>query len=57
MEPALISCISPTLEDVLPDSTDDVPTEETYPTLDQDPELINPPIEPAFWVKLNHPPK
>jgi hypothetical protein len=55
MEPTSIPPISPTTADVLPGSTDDVPTEETDPTSDQDPEPINPPIEPASWVKLNHP--
>jgi len=47
--------VSPTAADILPDSTDVVPIEETNPTLDQDPEPINPPIEPASWVKLNYP--
>jgi hypothetical protein len=47
--------ISPTTADVLPDSPDVAPTEETDPTSDQDSELINPPIDPASWVKLNHP--
>jgi len=41
--------------DVLPDSPDLVPSEDTDPTSDQDSEQINPPIEPASWVKLNHP--
>jgi hypothetical protein len=43
--------------DTPPDSTDAVPTEETDSTSDQDPEPINPPKEPAYWVKLNHPPR
>jgi len=47
--------ISPTAADVPPDSIDDVPTEEIDPTSNQDPEPINPPKEPASWVKLNHP--
>jgi hypothetical protein len=47
--------ISPTTADVLLDSPDVVPTEETDPTSDQDSEPINPPIEPTSWVKLNHP--
>jgi hypothetical protein len=53
--PVSVPPVSPTAADVLPDSTDAVPTEETNPTWDQDPELINPPIDPASWVKLNHP--
>jgi hypothetical protein len=52
VEPVSTPPISPTAEDVLPDV---VPTEETNPTSDQDSELLNPPIEPASWVKLNHP--
>jgi hypothetical protein len=55
VEPISIPPISPTVADVFPDSTDVVPTEETDPTSDQDSEPINPPIEPASWIKLNHP--
>jgi hypothetical protein len=55
IEPVSILPISPTATDVLPDSPDAVPYEETDSTLDQDSEPINPPIEPASWVKLNHP--
>jgi hypothetical protein len=55
VEPVSIPPISPTAVDVLPDSTDAVPTKETEPTSDQDSEPINPPIETASWVKLNHP--
>jgi hypothetical protein len=55
VEPVSIPPIFPTAADVLSDSTDAMPTKETDPTSDQDPELINPPIEPASWVKLNHP--
>jgi hypothetical protein len=47
--------VSPTSVNVPPDSTNDVPTEEIDPTSDQDPKPINPPKEPASWVKLNHP--
>jgi hypothetical protein len=47
--------ISPTATDVLLDSPDAVPSEETDPTSDQDSEPINPPIEPTSWVKFNHP--
>jgi len=55
VEPVSIPPISPTAADVLPDSTNVVPTEETDPTSDQDSEPINPLIEPASWIKLNHP--
>jgi hypothetical protein len=55
VEPVSIPPISHTAADVLPDTTDAVPTEDTNPTSDQDSEPINPPIEPASWVKLNHP--
>jgi hypothetical protein len=55
IEPVSILPISPTATDVLPDSPDAVPSEETNPTSDQDLEPINHPIEPASWVKLNHP--
>jgi hypothetical protein len=55
VDPVSAPPVSPTAADVLPDSTDCMPTEETDPTSDQDTELINPLIEPAFWVKLNHP--
>jgi hypothetical protein len=51
VEPVSTPPISPTAADVLPDA---VPTEEIDPTSDQDLELLNPPIEPASWVKLNH---
>jgi hypothetical protein len=54
VEPVSIPPISPTAADVLPDSTDVVPTEETDPTSDEDSEQINPLIEPLSWVKLNH---
>jgi hypothetical protein len=57
VEPVSIPPVSPTAADVLPDSTDVVPIEETDPTSDQDPEPINPSIELASWVKLNHPSK
>jgi len=50
-----IPLISPTTTNVLPNSTDAVPTDEIDPTSNQNPELINPSIEPASWVKLNHP--
>jgi hypothetical protein len=55
IEPVSILLISPTAIDVLPNSPDSVPSEETDSTSDQDLEPINPPIEPASWVKLNHP--
>jgi len=55
VEPVSIPPIFPTIADVLPDSTDAVPTEETDPTSDQNSEPINPSIEPPSWVKLNHP--
>jgi hypothetical protein len=55
VEPVSILPISPTAADVLPDSPDAIPTKETNPTSDQDSEPINPLIEPASWVKLNHP--
>jgi hypothetical protein len=51
VEPVSTPPISPTAANVLPDA---VPTEEIDPTSDQDLELLNPPIEPASWVKLNH---
>jgi len=57
IDPVSVPPVSPTAADVLPDSTDAVPTEETDPTSYQDPKPINPPIEPASWVKLNHPSK
>jgi len=47
--------VSPTAADVPLNSTDVVLTEEIDPTSNQDPEPINPPKEPASWVKLNHP--
>jgi hypothetical protein len=47
IEPLSILPISPTTTDVLPDSPDVVPSEETDSTSDQDSEPINPPIEPA----------
>jgi hypothetical protein len=55
VDPISTPHVSLTAADVHPDSIDAMPTEETDPTLDQDTELINPSIEPAFWVKLNHP--
>jgi hypothetical protein len=55
VDPVSVPLVSPTAADVLLDSTDAMPIEETDPPLDQDPELINPSIEPASWVKLNHP--
>jgi hypothetical protein len=55
MEPTSIPLVSPTAADVLPDSTDAVPTKKIDTTSDQDLEPINPPIEPTSWVKLNHP--
>jgi hypothetical protein len=55
VEPVSIVPISPTTKNVLHDSPNVVPTEETDPTSDQDSEPTNPPIEPASWVKLNHP--
>jgi len=54
VEPVSIPPISSTAADVLPDSTNAAPTEETDPTSDQDSKPINPLIEPASWVKLNH---
>jgi len=53
VEPVSLPPVSPTAADVLPDSTNAVPTGEN--DQDQDPEPINPPIDPASWVKLNHP--
>jgi hypothetical protein len=44
MEPASIPLVSPIASNVLLDSTEAVPTEETDLTLDQDPEPINPSI-------------
>jgi hypothetical protein len=52
VEPVSTPPISATAAYVLPDV---VPTKETDPTSDQDSELLNPSIEPASWVKLNHP--
>jgi hypothetical protein len=52
VKPVSNSPNSPTATDVLPDV---VPIEETDPTSDQDSEPLNPQIEPASWVKLNHP--
>ncbi len=46
-DPVSIPPVSPTAENAPPDSPEAVPIEETAPTLDQDPELINPPKEPA----------
>jgi hypothetical protein len=57
VDPVSIPLVSPTAVDILPDSTDAMPIEETDLTSDQDPESINPPIEPTSWVKLNHPSK
>jgi hypothetical protein len=47
VEPVSIPHVSPTAADVLPDSTNVVPIEETDPTSDQDPKPINPSIELA----------
>jgi hypothetical protein len=47
VEPESIPPVSPTVADVLPDSTNAMPAEENDPISDQDPEPINPPIEPA----------
>jgi hypothetical protein len=54
VEPVSIPHVSPTAADVLPDLTNAMPTKENDPISDQDSEPINPPIEPASWVKLNH---
>jgi hypothetical protein len=57
VEPVSSLPISPPAANVLPDSLDAIPSEETDPTSDQDLEPINPLIEPVSWVKLNHPSK
>jgi hypothetical protein len=56
-DPVFVPLVYPAAADAPSDSPEAVPTEETAPTSDLDPEPINPPKEPSSWVKLNHPPR